>query len=213
MSNESRVLAGVPTGGQFAAQNRPESTVALAEAGWSPEPELATLIESPVGGEVNYHVALAEGGLRYFDFGHDNIEDNEYQLADGLEINRTDDQVTAALTFSNVDFTQAYPDKTPDEAGELLSENQEAIDAYLKETYGVIQDDTTDWDATILKAETDVTESCAADGDALSITTSNAVAAVYREHASLRRLCRELEGIGEDEGFYTALRRHLDSLA
>ena len=210
MTNDIRIQAGVPTGGQFAEQNRPDATVELtpvaASAGWSPKPELVKLIESPVGGNINYWVHLKNGGVQVFDLERDLDDDStgiEY-----LQLANRDGELTITAKLPLVDFTHAAGGDPDDEdaAAAYLNEHQDEIEKHLADKYGLVVDTATDWSDSGISVSMDYTAWAEADTDgALVVTTENAKTHVL-DFTSLNDLVEDIK----TADFFTGIRERLD---
>jgi hypothetical protein len=204
-----RTRKGVPAGGEFASHTRTSSTIELesdSQSGWSPHPELVTLIESPVGGARNYWVHLADGGQQVFDISRD-LEGEDADF-DSLTITRNGDKVTVTAGLASIDFTQAAGGDADDEeaGGEYLTEHQNEIETYLADKYGVVVDTATDWDFSSLAISMDYSDWTETDTDgALCATTANAIGHLSA-FTSLDSLTDDIQN-GE---FFAGLKRQLD---
>lgn len=200
-----RVKAGVPTGGQFDRHYRDESSVALLDSpGWSTDPSLVTVIESPVGPEGNFHVGMQPAALQVFQMGFGHEIDDPEGVGDALVLSRGDDgTVTARVSVESVDFSDIETGIDDD----LRAKYESEINDYLLDNYGVINDTATDWDDSTFNADVDITEYCTTENGEAWITTSNALSVVYSD-TRVKAFVREIN----DGTLFTKLNTHLRRL-
>lgn len=182
MTNDSRVPAGVPTGGQFTATVPSEGVVSLAEdhlaVGWSPEPNLVRVTPAATGNGWNYDVALQPGGHVVFDLsgstGRAAFPDPG-EVIDDLELRRNEEgtfTVTASIRDLDYGHLLVADPSEQEWDGNDLDQHQDAIDRYLLDEYGAL-DAGSEWDMSALELTVDITSHTAATGsDTINTDTS-----------------------------------------
>lgn len=145
MSNDSRVTPGVPAGGQFAAQNRPEGETLTPDTVTSGPDEFADLLP----GES-------------FIFSHANGDfDASATVFESIEVYRSeDDAEPAERLWAEASVYADFHHLSNDDA--YLSSHANEIDSWLRENYSDLRIDgapeDADWEDTVLVSDIDFSD-------------------------------------------------------